>query len=101
MLDQLTKETFEPAKGGTFRLTECDAPPDAPSVDVTLADVQSNGLKGRDGREQFSLTFDGPREPLLEQKTYHLEHGDLGGFDLFLVPIAQDDEGTTYEAVFT
>lgn len=101
MLDQLTKKTFEPVQGGTFRLTHCDAPDDAPSMDVTLAGVQSNGLKGRDGREQFSLTFDGPRDPLLEQKMYHLEHGELGGLDLFLVPIARDDEGTTYEAVFT
>jgi hypothetical protein len=39
-------------------------------------------------------------EPILEQRTYEVEHQDMGLFALFLVPIGPDDEGMRYEAVF-
>jgi hypothetical protein len=29
-----------------------------------------------------------------------MEHDSIGDFELFLVPIARDDSGTYYEAVF-
>jgi hypothetical protein len=29
-----------------------------------------------------------------------MEHDEMGQFDLFLVPIRQDDQGFYYEAVF-
>lgn len=97
MLDKMTRETFEPRKGEAFKLTD-EA---AGEVELTLASVQGTGLQGKAPREQFSLQFHGPPEPVLPQKIYHLENDELGGMDIFLVPIAQDDEGTTYEAVFT
>lgn len=97
MLDKVTKDTFEPRKGETFRLTD-EA---AGEVELKLASVQGTGLQGKAPREQFSLHFHGPREPLLPQQIYHLENAEMGALDLFLVPVARDDEGTTYEAVFT
>lgn len=97
MLDKVTRDTFEPRKGEAFELTD-EA---AGEVELTLASVQGTGLQGKAPREQFSLHFHGPREPLLPQKIYRLENAEIGAMDLFLVPIAQDDEGTTYEAVFT
>lgn len=97
MLDKLTRETFEPRKGEAFRLTD-EA---AGEVELKLAAVQGTGLQGKAPREQFSLHFHGPREPMLPQKIYRLENDELGAMDLFLVPVARDDEGTTYEAVFT
>jgi hypothetical protein len=48
----------------------------------------------------FSLVLKGPREPLLPQATYSLEHPGLGSIALFLVPIGQDREATRYEATF-
>ena len=39
--------------------------------------------------------------PALPQRIYRLEHAELGGLDLFLVPIGRDASGITYEAVFT
>lgn len=52
------------------------------------------------GMERFSAFFRGPREPLLRQAVYNLEHEGMGSFELFLVPIGQDEQGSRYEAVF-
>ncbi|HEY4095926.1 MAG TPA: hypothetical protein VGM33_10465 [Baekduia sp.] len=101
MLARLTVATFAPAVGETFVLVDDDAgrldlelldarthAPDAPPVDAT-------GV-----RSPFSLTFRGPREPLLPQRIRRLEHAAVGPLELFLVPIGQDATGTRYQAVF-
>jgi hypothetical protein len=98
MLDKLTKETFEPRQGEAFKLTHETA---AGEVELKLASVQGTGLQGKAEREQFSLHFHGPRDPVLPQQIYHLENAELGAMDLFLVPIARDEQGMVYEAVFT
>lgn len=97
MLDKVTKETFEPRKGETFRLSDDEAG----TIDLTLAAVNGTGLRGKAPREQFSLHFHGPAGPVLPQKIYRLSNDETGEMDLFLVPVARDDEGVTYEAVFT
>ena len=51
-------------------------------------------------QEQFSLLFHGPIDEFMPQGTYTLRHTTLGTFDLFLVPIGQNQEGFSYEAVF-
>jgi hypothetical protein len=40
-------------------------------------------------------------QPVLPQRIYHLEHPEVGGFDLFLVPVGPNAQGMQYEAVFT
>ena len=97
MLDKLTRETFEPLKSQCFQLSLGDREPLA----LELAAVLGNGLQGAASREQFSLHFRGPHLPALTQRIYRLEHGQLGALDIFLVPIARDASGMTYEAVFT
>jgi uncharacterized protein DUF6916 len=52
------------------------------------------------GMERFSAFFNGPRQPFLRQRVYALEHDRMGAFELFLVPIAEDENGFRYEAVF-
>ena len=52
------------------------------------------------GQEQFSLRFRGDREKVFPQRIYAMKHDSIGEFALFLVPIACDDRGTFYEAVF-
>jgi hypothetical protein len=51
--------------------------------------------------EQFSIVFRGPTEPPARQGMYKFEHDQMGDFDLFIVPIGQDDEGRYYEAAFS
>jgi hypothetical protein len=47
----------------------------------------------------FRLEFLGPVDPMLPQGTYPLAiDGDR--FDIFIVPIGRDREGTRYDAVF-
>lgn len=101
MLDKLTKESFEPRKGETFTLSA--EGPDQAEVEIALelATVQGTGLQGRAPREQFSLHFHGPSDPVLPQSIYRLENAEMGTMELFLVPVARDDQGVTYEAVFT
>jgi len=50
--------------------------------------------------ECFSVFFRGPRSPQLQQATQTLEHRALGTIGLFLTPVAMDQTGLTYEAVF-
>ncbi|HEX8071755.1 MAG TPA: hypothetical protein VF546_17525 [Pyrinomonadaceae bacterium] len=51
-------------------------------------------------QEQFSLIFRGPLERWLEQRTYVLEHEQLGESRMMLVPIGRDETGFIYEAFF-
>ena len=47
----------------------------------------------------FRLEFLGPAEPMLEQGIFPFEI-EAECYDLFIVPIARDQRGTRYEAVF-
>jgi hypothetical protein len=51
-------------------------------------------------QEQFSLRFRGDSGLVFPQRIYTVKHDSIGDFELFLVPIARDDSGTYYEAVF-
>ena len=55
----------------------------------------------RGDMERFSLYFRGPAGALLPQRTYHVEHPEMGEMDIFLVPVEQDARGFRYEAVFS
>ena len=48
------------------------------------------------GMERFSLFFQGPRDIMLKQGTFTLEHPSMGEVTLFIVPLSQD----RYEVVF-
>ena len=52
------------------------------------------------GMERFSAYFHGPADQYLKQGSYPLAHDVMGEFEIFLVPIAQDEKGLRYEAVF-
>jgi len=97
MLDKVTKQTFEPIKGGVFELVLGEDR----TIPLELSAVLGTGLQGAASREQFSLHFRGPSTPVLPQKIYRLQHPSLGALDIFLVPIRRDASGMTYEAVFT
>jgi hypothetical protein len=89
----LTAATFEPHLGSDFRIA-----PDGPLL--VLADVERGPLQpGAPRPDPFSLTFTGPSA--LDQRTYSLEHAELGNLEIFLVPIGPGPDGQLrYEAVF-
>jgi hypothetical protein len=96
LLVDLTKETFERLLNTTFRVMDKSTPT---VVDVQLVEV-SEGRSASDF-EQFSILFHGPAEPVLPQRTYSVQHAELGDFDLFLVPVAASQSRAEYEAVFS
>ena len=92
----LTLDHFADKIGQPFRLrTDEDQ-----KIELKLIEVTPVGQPIND-RQQFSIVFQGPRDSVPEQRTYHVEHDVLGGIDLFLVPIFGDDEIVRCEAVFT
>lgn len=50
--------------------------------------------------EAFSLLFHGPADRSMKQGIHKLKHAQLGEIEMFLVPVAQDQTGFEYEAVF-
>ena len=69
------------------------------TVELELVEVQPHGDVPGQG-ERFSAVFRGPLDRFLPQRTYHMEHAESGGADIFIVPIRKDGEGIYYEAVF-
>lgn len=52
-------------------------------------------------RGPFCLLFRCTSPVLLEQKTFQLQHAELGEMGIFLVPVARDAQGYLYRADFT
>ena len=52
------------------------------------------------GMERFSVVFSGPADVLLPQQTYRMTHPEMGELEIFLVPIAREGDGFSYEAVY-
>jgi hypothetical protein len=100
-LKDLKLEDFSPRVGTRFHLHGSEE--EAGPVEIQLAEASALGSASAVGerRQPFRLIFHGPRQPALAQSIYRLEHDDLGSYELFLVPIAEDAEHRHYEAVFT
>jgi hypothetical protein len=73
--------------------------PGGPALRLVAAAPNGERAPGMQ-RDPFRLAFLGPADPVLPQRTYRLEHAALGELDIFLVPVARDAGGTTYEAIF-
>jgi len=87
------RATYVPLVGTAFEVHR----PDGGAVGVELVDASE--LRGGPG-ECFSLVFCGTADAALDQRTYRMEHGSLGEFALFLVPIGPAEDGRPqFEAV--
>jgi hypothetical protein len=73
-----------------------------PPLELELTEVKGYLSKANEetGMERFSAFFRGPGDRYLGQKIYPIEHEQMGAFELFLVPVSQDQNGFRYEAVF-
>jgi len=96
----LTEEEFSQHVNTKFRLNADTAEP----VELELVEVKTYVNKDkpgeRGGMERFSVFFRGPLDAFLQQATYSLNHEKMGSFDIFLVPLAREEKGYSYEAVF-
>jgi hypothetical protein len=94
MEDLLTHETFSKHINTKFQ-TQLD---ETNYVDLELAQVSE--LKLLPEQQEFTIVFRGPSEIFLGQGIRSFTHEQMGQFEMFIVPIAQDEEGFSYEAVF-
>ena len=65
---------------------------------LTLSAISANIVSSV--QERFSITLTGPANPFFPQALYKFEHEKMGEFEMFIVPVGQDQGGFIYEAVF-
>jgi hypothetical protein len=96
MSTPLTEEEFSKHLSTHFRVAT------EPPIELELIEVKGYLTQPTEqsGMERFSIFFVGPGDRYLPQKIYSLEHERMGVFELFLVPVGQDQRGFLYEAVF-
>jgi hypothetical protein len=100
-LDQLSFARFSEALDSVFRVHIGVSN----SIEVKLVEARSGRTTGKvnssgDHFESFSLIFNGPEDRPIAQGAYSFEHGQIGRFDLFIVPIGKIEGVFQYEAVF-
>jgi hypothetical protein len=95
---QLVFEDFAGRVEQVFILSEQGVP----AIPLTLAEAWSINIeKARpDIRPPFSLTFLAKDPRVLPQRIDRMEHDELGVLEIFLVPLAKDAQGVTYQATF-
>lgn len=94
MLEKLSLDSFTRVLNTQFRLNSGSSPP----LEMLL--IEATDLTSSPRHEAFSIVFRGPRQFLLQQSIYRLEHESLGSMELFLVPIGVDEDGIRYEVIF-
>jgi uncharacterized protein DUF6916 len=88
---ELVTGTFEPLVGDAFTATPSYS---GEPLELVLSSCDESP-HARPDHPAFSLTFEASDPTPREQQIFMVEHGELGRFELFLVPIAP----TQYEAV--
>ena len=91
---ELRLDDFAGAEGTAYQLDRDGEP----GVELTLQRAVEGPASVRPGGS-FRLEFHGPYDPILPQGTYSFLIGDEC-HEIFIVPVARDDAGTQYEAVF-
>lgn len=94
MEPSLTHEEFAQHAGTTFHA----AVDENTNVPLDLIDVSE--LKLYPQQEEFTLQFRGPLDMFLDQGIRNFTHDQMGQFELFIVPIKQDQQWFYYEAIF-
>ncbi|MBC8001048.1 MAG: hypothetical protein H7X97_00555 [Opitutaceae bacterium] len=76
---------------------------DQSTVQLELAEASAGSAAGEVGHEEFSLIFRGRGDQPLGQMCYPFEHGKIGRFVMFIVPVGVPDATTgsrSYQAIF-
>lgn len=89
ILEDLTISKLERYMNTSFWLR----PEDSYLVELEIIEINGDDV-------QFSVMFLCPKAVSFPQDTYWVEHAELGEFDLFLVPLGEDQDGTYYVASF-
>ncbi len=87
------RDTFAEAVGSTFVVDS-----ESSSLELVLDRLEDG--PSTPGFEQYALHFLGPADPLLAQRSFRLNHEEMGSLDIFLVPIGQVGGRIEYQACF-
>lgn len=96
MLQDLSHSSFEEQLNTPFRVHFGGESP----LEAVLFQVRLHEPHGGPRQQPFSAYFRGPRQPVLPQAIYRVEHDRMGTMDVFIVPIGPEGQGMGYEAVF-
>ena len=94
MEPSLTHDEFSRAANTKFQV-EID---ENTRVDLDL--ILVSDVKLYPQQEEFVLEFRGPLDMFLGQGPRNFSHEQMGRFELFIVPVRQDQLGFYYEAIF-
>lgn len=92
-MKQMTSADFVPLVNQKFKVTIAEADPED-GIQAVETELELSGVKetGNDTCEGFSLIFLGNADKVLPQRTYKVHNDTLGDREIFIVPIAPDDE---------
>ncbi|MEW9573015.1 hypothetical protein ABQJ54_14755 [Rhodanobacter sp. Si-c] len=93
----LRLEDFAPHLNETFSVDVDQGR--TPFVLVEAAPLPARGVPGMP-RAAFSLVFHNASPVLFPQRVYQMANAGMGEFGIFLVPIARNQDGFLYQAVF-
>lgn len=93
-MEGLTHEAFRQQAGTKFQVQVGE------DSTVELDLVEISDIKLYPGQEQFAVVFRGPLSAFLGQGVRPFSHDEMGQFEIFIVPIRQDERGFYYEAIF-
>jgi hypothetical protein len=100
-LEQLRFESFARVVKKNFRVwIDAHDSLDLGLSEITPPRVSSTGGTNSLTYENFALVFLGPADRLLPQRIYLFESAQIGRFELFIVPVSRDQNGTRYQATF-
>jgi uncharacterized protein DUF6916 len=94
MKQRLEQEDFAKNLNSTFKIRISESE----TVDCQLHEVTELLLSPR--QERFAVVFRTSNDFYLDQGMRSFEHDVMGQFELFLVPVGRDEDGTYYEACF-
>ncbi|MEN3369736.1 MAG: hypothetical protein V7609_1879 [Verrucomicrobiota bacterium] len=94
-LDKVECEQFAACLNQDFEIVFPDG-----TLAVKLSEARPLGTRPESVRQPFALTFIATRPIRLPQGIYKMRNAQLGEMELFLVQIAADQNGSSFEAVF-
>jgi hypothetical protein len=92
-VQQFAWNDFAGAEGSVYRVAS-----DRGEFDFLLEKAIELPASGREGGS-FRLEFRGPGEPVLPQSIYRFSRAGESA-EIFIVPVARNESGTLYEAIF-
>ncbi|KGI79265.1 DUF6916 family protein [Oleiagrimonas soli] len=95
----MTLGDFASRVNETFTVSLDEGQGNAPFVLVEARPLSGQPVVGQ-SRDPFALLFRNEAAILFPQRIYQMHHEATGPFGIFLVPIAREQAGFLYQAVF-